>query len=436
MSAQSLTTPDAARSSRTMLSIAIGITLTVCFYFIIPALPDSQGFLQRYFCSHPLEYVTAGLFFIALTILGQKCFGIISENDALRKELVQPAPVPVPDAIEAQLVRLPATIARTQFARRWIDALNYVKGHRSPQGLDSHLRYLAELSGERLHESYSLIRTITWAIPILGFLGTVIGITIAIANVTPEQLDTSLNDVTGGLAVAFDTTALALALSIVLVFAAFIVERAEQQILMRVERIGIERIAHAFGQTQTATGSPLIDAQTSAGQQLVQQMESLVQEQSAVWSEQMQSMRERWSGTLDAQSAELATALSQSTESTLTAHLQQLHSTRDDIVLGFQQSTEQFAGHMYALSEQFAQKIGHWQAALQESSTTAAAQMEAIHEQGQRLLQILEQGDELNRLQETLSRNLDTINAAEKFDEAVHNLSAAVHLLTARSKAA
>ena len=66
---------------------------------------------------------------------------------------------------------------------------------------------LADQAAERLHESYSLVRTITWAVPILGFLGTVVGITMAIANVTPEQLDTSLGEVTDGLAVAFDTTA-------------------------------------------------------------------------------------------------------------------------------------------------------------------------------------------------------------------------------------
>ncbi|MEI2659369.1 MAG: MotA/TolQ/ExbB proton channel family protein [Bifidobacterium adolescentis] len=52
-----------------------------------------------------------------------------------------------------------------------------------------------------------LIRTITWAVPILGFLGTVIGITMAIANITPDQLESSLGEVTAGLAVAFDTTA-------------------------------------------------------------------------------------------------------------------------------------------------------------------------------------------------------------------------------------
>ncbi|MFO0006175.1 MAG: MotA/TolQ/ExbB proton channel family protein, partial [bacterium] len=81
---------------------------------------------------------------------------------------------------------------------------------RADAALDDHLKYLADLAADRLVQSFQLVRTVTWAVPIMGFLGTVIGITMAIANVTPEQLDSSLPEVTSGLAVAFDTTAQAL----------------------------------------------------------------------------------------------------------------------------------------------------------------------------------------------------------------------------------
>ncbi|MEZ6065507.1 MAG: MotA/TolQ/ExbB proton channel family protein [Planctomycetaceae bacterium] len=91
------------------------------------------------------------------------------------------------------------------------------------------------MPNDRTHDSYSLLQTITWAVPIVGFLGTVMGITLAIANVTPEQLDTSLPEVTGGLAVAFDTTAVALSESILLVFGYFYVKRSELRLLGDIE---------------------------------------------------------------------------------------------------------------------------------------------------------------------------------------------------------
>ena len=61
----------------------------------------------------------------------------------------------------------------------------------------------------------------------MGFLGTVIGITVAIANLSPSQME-NITDVVAGLGTAFDTTATALGLSMVLMFSHFLVDRQEQ----------------------------------------------------------------------------------------------------------------------------------------------------------------------------------------------------------------
>ena len=49
-------------------------------------------------------------------------------------------------------------------------------------------------------------------------------------------------------------------------------------------------------------------------------------------------------------------------------------------------------------------------------------------------MKIFEKEDHLVRLQERLDKNLETVRAAETFDETLHNLAAAVHLLTARTR--
>ena len=79
----------------------------------------------------------------------------------------------------------------------------------SAAGLRLFLRSLADQDSLTLEGSNALVRFITWAIPILGFLGTVLGITGAISGVTPEVLEKSLSTVTDGLSLAFDTTAVA-----------------------------------------------------------------------------------------------------------------------------------------------------------------------------------------------------------------------------------
>src|SRR5207237_7353430 len=122
----------------------------------------------------------------------------------------------------------------------------------SAADLDDHLRCLADADALALEGSYALTRFITWAIPILGFLGTVLGITQSIFGITPEKLENSLSEVTDGLALAFDATALALALTMLTMFLSFMVERAEQAILDTVDRYTERELAHRFERTGPA----------------------------------------------------------------------------------------------------------------------------------------------------------------------------------------
>jgi len=230
-----------ADSHRTPFGVyLLGFGITGVFYATAPFVPGTESFVRRYFCSHPIEIASTLLFFSGMTILlhrlwrmrGEWSAATAIESAAANDEQVQP------EALTEWCEAQPARWQSCAMIERIGGAVRYVSGS-GREGLEQHLRYLAELAADRLHESYALVRTITWAIPILGFLGTVHGITIAIANLTPEQLDTSLPEVVGGLEAAFDTTALALAMSIVLVFTAFKTERSEQEILNTVERFGI-----------------------------------------------------------------------------------------------------------------------------------------------------------------------------------------------------
>ena len=55
--------------------------------------------------------------------------------------------------------------------------------------LDDQLATLADNDAIALDASYAQTRFMIWAMPILGFLGTVLGITDAIANISPEQME-------------------------------------------------------------------------------------------------------------------------------------------------------------------------------------------------------------------------------------------------------
>ena len=90
-----------------------------------------------------------------------------------------------------------------------------------------------------LHEidlRYNIVRYITWLIPSLGFIGTVIGIMLALnyagdrANVQSADM---LYQVTERLGVAFSTTLLALVMASILVFIQNVVQGKEETALNR-----------------------------------------------------------------------------------------------------------------------------------------------------------------------------------------------------------
>ena len=87
-----------------------------------------------------------------------------------------------------------------------------------------------------LHEidlRYSMIRYVVWAIPTLGFIGTVIGISLALAFAGSADLQdpSLLAELTKRLAVAFNTTLLALVMSIALVLIQHAVQAYEEKAL-------------------------------------------------------------------------------------------------------------------------------------------------------------------------------------------------------------
>ncbi len=101
------------------------------------------------------------------------------------------------------------------------------------------MRAQAENDESHVESSYTLLNGIVWAIPILGFIGTVIGLSGAIgrfgnvlnAGTSVESLKDGLAPVTNNLGIAFDTTFLALILAIVIQMAMTVIKKQEELFL-------------------------------------------------------------------------------------------------------------------------------------------------------------------------------------------------------------
>jgi len=94
-----------------------------------------------------------------------------------------------------------------------------------------------DIKYSEMNTDYSMIRYITWVIPTLGFIGTVVGISqaLAYAGHNDPTSKTFLGDLTAQLGVAFDTTLVALLMSAFLVFFLHIIESYEEKSLAKLE---------------------------------------------------------------------------------------------------------------------------------------------------------------------------------------------------------
>ena len=95
-----------------------------------------------------------------------------------------------------------------------------------------------ELFQHEIDLKYNMLRYLSWVIPTMGFIGTVVGIALALGEAgnmpdvdDADALGAWMKSLTGSLALAFNTTLVALLLSAVLVFLTHIAQGREETAL-------------------------------------------------------------------------------------------------------------------------------------------------------------------------------------------------------------
>jgi biopolymer transport protein ExbB/TolQ len=101
------------------------------------------------------------------------------------------------------------------------------------------LKAQSENDENQVASSYAIIHAMIWAIPVLGFVGTVLGLSIAIRKFTDAlapttdmaQIKDHLKQVTAGLSTAFETTLVGLAFALLLHLLSDLVQQKETDFL-------------------------------------------------------------------------------------------------------------------------------------------------------------------------------------------------------------
>jgi biopolymer transport protein ExbB/TolQ len=175
------------------------------------------------------------LMFWALAIMGYKARDILRERTLLDQELV-----PIAEGMRIlpedtrefarQVQALPEDRQSMLLPRALLNALRRFNTTRQISDVSGSTNTIFESEAERLESELSMIRYISWAIPSIGFIGTVRGIGEALAQ-ADKAVQGDIAGVTQSLGVAFNSTFIALLISIFLMFLVYQLQLLQERLV-------------------------------------------------------------------------------------------------------------------------------------------------------------------------------------------------------------
>ncbi len=136
--------------------------------------------------------------------------------------------------------------------RRIDSALKHFRARRRVSEVVDRLNKQSESDWMAVEGSFTVVKAVVWAIPILGFIGTVLGLGEAVGGFSGAldqagsadegnyalalaQIKAALGGVTSGLGEAFDTTLVALVASLLIMLPMTALQKREEELLAKVE---------------------------------------------------------------------------------------------------------------------------------------------------------------------------------------------------------
>ncbi|HSH76760.1 MAG TPA: MotA/TolQ/ExbB proton channel family protein [Longimicrobiales bacterium] len=260
-----------------LLALALGLLLQLLVNSVVPP----EAYFHRLFrpAGGWIMGVVPGLisfvFIWTITDLLMKLrVARVNEADLARPEVGRIPFQVAQESVESALRRLRSWDGRVlarPVGRRMLWLLQHL-GTVEPQRAHELIRHQSDLEADAAASSYRTVKLFIWAMPILGFIGTVLGISLAVGgfsdflttNVSIDEIDrvtAELGEVASGLSFAFDTTLLGLLGGLFASVVSSGVQAREERLLTRLEEIGLRVMEGAtpaaVAGTQTRTVAPV-----------------------------------------------------------------------------------------------------------------------------------------------------------------------------------
>lgn len=399
-------------------SFALAVVCTIAFYAVMNQPAMHGTLLHRYTTEHLVEYVVISLFIWGLCDIGLKMLWLPREMLALRHDWLPARMGREPAAHAAVLLahvrQQPKWLLESRLGKRLVQALEYVVETGSAEDYREHLNYLAEQDDEHTYNSFTLVRFVIAITPVLGFLGTVVHFGTALSGISIEEMAAKLPMVVSEMGQAFNTTTAALAASMSMMFSLFLCERVEGRMTRSVDRYVERELLNRF-EVKDANIVPFMAVVQSANEEALRMIAATLQSQIDVWTQSLNALFQRF----DQRQQQEVQGWGKAIEL-----VQQRHEAYDvqredrlkQVLTQIDSRQEKLTTHVSGTLEK--------SVALRHDFNQVITALQNIAGSEERLVE----------LQATLAENLRVLRETQQMDEAMHGLTAAIHLITARHR--
>jgi len=235
-----------SRGANPLILFLSGGLLAGLFYLPLSFLDRTEYIYSFFFRAWQIQGLNTCLFFVAI-------IAIIARNNQLRSEArvlelkIEDLPTISDGAAKKLLDTIPEELRETSCFRRLSELL---RGYLHKEEVMTLNEELARRDRDEIDSGHLLLNSLRQIIPVLGFLGTVLGLSLGMvkfpefvaASSSVESLRSILKDFAASLSVAFDTTLLALGYTIVIVLLASLLRRKEESMVAEVDEKARELI--------------------------------------------------------------------------------------------------------------------------------------------------------------------------------------------------
>jgi biopolymer transport protein ExbB/TolQ len=256
------------------------LLLTLVFYCFLWLFTRGTYIGELFLERGPIPPGIVFLGFWCYSVLVLKQLVLYQEREALEENPLRAITEPITPSLASGVSgRIKSLLQRhpdSLYFRRIALALSTFQTQERTRTVLEEVDNRAKADLEAVASSHVILKTFIWAIPILGFIGTVIGIGAAVEAFSEsvgkapdvEQVKQSIGGVTTGLAYAFDTTLVALLVSVAVMLPASIVQKREESLLARIDMESRSELLRLLDDRDALSGQTEKDLKDTISEQM------------------------------------------------------------------------------------------------------------------------------------------------------------------------